>query len=126
MTEYRTKPLHRQSLLNELAFASSKLAQVGIQVAQVSFGWDCNLPFDELWQEHDVKVDGILEFVRQAEQRGTVGVGKGDIFVKTPGFCLTLCHEADAHVEGTTDLVGEMVERWVRLNYRPYAVKPQA
>lgn len=86
MTEYRTTPLHRQSLLEELAFVSGKLAQAGIQVAQVSFGWDCNLPFDELWQEHDVKVDGILEFVHQAEQRGTVEVGKGDVFVKMPGF----------------------------------------
>lgn len=126
MTEHITKQLNRQSLLDELAFVSSELARAGIQEAQVSFGWDCNLPFDELWQDQSVRVDEILAFVRRAEQAGTVEVGKGDIFVKTQGFCLTLCHESDAHVDGTAALVGEIVERWQRLNYQPYEAKPQA
>lgn len=124
MAEYRTKPLNRQSLLDELAFVSSKLTQAGIGEAQVSFGWDCNLPIDDMWQEHGVRMDGILEFVRQAEQAGIVEVGRGDIFVESQDFCLTLCHEGDAHVAGTADLVRETVERWGRLGYEPYEVTP--
>jgi hypothetical protein len=125
MPEYRTKPLNRQSLLNELAFVSNKLMQTGIDEVQVSFGWDSNLPIDDMWQEHGVKVDKILEFVRQAEETGIVEVGRGDIFVKTQDFSFTLCREADAHVEGTADLVGEMVERWGQFHYQPYGLKQQ-
>lgn len=125
MTEHRTQPLNRQSLLDELAFASSKLMLAGIREAQVSFGWDCSPSIDDMWQARSVSVDGILAFVRQAEQAGIVEVGRGDIFVESHGFCVTLCHEGDAHVEGAADLVREMVERWGRLGYQPYEVKQQ-
>lgn len=84
MTEYRTQPLNRQSLPDELAFVSSKLMQAGIREAQVSFGWDCNLPIDDMWQARSVSVDGIPAFVRRAEQARIVEVGRGDIFVELP------------------------------------------
>jgi len=124
MTEYRTKPLNRQSLLDELTFVSSKLKQAGIGEVQVSFGWDCNIPIDDMWQDHGVRTDEILEFIRQAEQAGIVDVGRADIFVESQDFCLILCHEGDAHVAGTADLVHELVERWRRLGYAPYGVAP--
>ncbi|MCL9844271.1 hypothetical protein [Ralstonia solanacearum] len=63
---------------------SSKLMLVGIREAQVSFGWDCNLPIDDMWQARSVSVDGIPAFVRQAEQAGIVEVGRGDIVVESP------------------------------------------
>ncbi|WP_124664136.1 hypothetical protein [Burkholderia sp. Bp8998] len=112
-------------LLDELACVSSKLTQAGIREAQVSFGWDCNLPIDEMWQDHSVKVDEILEFVCQAERTGVVEIGRGDIFVESQDFRLTLCHEGDAHVAGAADLVRETVERWEQLDYEPYEVKQQ-
>lgn len=84
MTEHRTQLLNRESLLDELAFVSSKLMLAGIREAQVSFGWDCNLPIDDMWQARSVSVDGIPAFVRQAEQAGIVEVGRGDIVVESP------------------------------------------
>lgn len=122
MAEHRTKPLNRQALLDELTFVGSRLMQAGTREAQVSFGWDCNIPIEDMWQEHGVRMGEIPEFIRQAEQARIVDVGRGDIFVESQDFCLTLCQEDDVHVAGTADLVHEMVERWQRLGCEPYEV----
>ncbi|MBU9579066.1 hypothetical protein KTE26_11550 [Ralstonia mannitolilytica] len=122
MIENRTKPLNRELLLQELEFVIAKLAEAGVGEVQLSFGWDCNLDIDDMWQEQSVRVDALLESVIQAEQSGIVEVGRGDIFVKTYDFELTLCHEADAHVGGAGDLVRETIVRWQQLGYEPYEV----
>jgi hypothetical protein len=125
MTEYVTQPLSRECLLNELAFVCSRLTHAGIAEVQMTFGWDCNLAIDDMWQDHTVSVGGMLEFVHRAEQDGIVEVGKGDIFVHAQDFSFMLCHEGDAHVEGEGELVSEVLERWTQLDYRPCEVKPR-
>ncbi|ANA32278.1 hypothetical protein [Ralstonia mannitolilytica] len=122
MIENRTKRLNRALLLQELEFVMAKLAAAGVAEVQLSFGWDCNLDIDDMWQEQSVRVDALLGCIMQAEQSGIVEVGRGDIFVKSPDFELTLCHEADAHVRGAGDLVRETIVRWQQLGYEPYEV----
>jgi len=90
MTEYRTKPLNRQLLLDEVAFISCKLKHNGSTEVAVSFGWDSNLPIDELWKGASVPVEEVLEYVCPAERAGIVVVGEGDIFVESQDFCLTV------------------------------------
>lgn len=75
-----------------------------------------------MWQEQSVRVDALLERVIQAEQSGIVEVGRGDIFVRSPDFELTLCHEADTCVGCTGDLMREAIVRWQQLGYEPYEV----
>lgn len=125
MIEYRTMPLNRQLLLDEVNYVSYELKRSGSAEVLVSFGCDCNLSIDEMWKEESVAVSEIMAYVLRAEQRGIVVIGKGDIFVQSRDFCLTLCHEGDAHIEGIADLVPVVLERWVRLEYQPYGFEQQ-
>jgi hypothetical protein len=124
--EHRTRPLSREELLQELAHACTSLAASGVDVADVSFGWDSNLDIDEMWKDQAVEVRGIEAFLLQAESAGIVTLGKSDVFVAASSFCLTLCHEGDAHVSGEAAVVAEIVRRWVAVGYEPYVVQPLA
>ena len=126
MTEYRTKPLGRSLLLDELAFVCGKLKQVGTSQVAVSFGWASNLTIDELWKEAQVRVEELREYVAKAERDGTVEIAKADIFVKSENFQFTLCHEGDAHVSGISSVAHEVVQRWREMGYEPYEVQQRA
>jgi hypothetical protein len=126
MTEFRTKPLGRSLLLDELAFVCSKFEQVGTSQVAVSFGLHSNLPIDEIWKYARVRVNELSQYVVKAEQDGTVEIGKADVFIKSENFEFTLCHEGDAHVSGASSVVQALVARWRHAGYEPYEVQRPA
>lgn len=121
MTEYRTKPLPRETLLAELEHVCSRAAG-GAEHLLVSYGWDSALELDEMWQGEPVAAQAVRSHVLEAEVAGTVEVGKADIFVEANGFALKLCHEGDVHISGDSALVAEIEQRWRERGYEPYAV----
>jgi hypothetical protein len=126
MIEYRTKPLSSDVLLGELGFVCGELGRHGFAELLVSFGWDSNLPIDEMWKEQAVPSEGVVAYVQKSEHAGIVQIGNADIFVEAEAFRFTLCHEGDAHVSGAMPLASELVQRWAQLGYEPYAVEQDA
>jgi hypothetical protein len=121
--EYRTKPISRLQLLAELAAACEAFSLKGLSGVEISFGWDSNLPLDDMWKSSTVLVGDVLSFVGESEKSGVVEIGKGDVFIEVPEFMLTLCHESDAHVSGDSDLVEKFFRRWEASGYDPYEVR---
>ena len=107
----------------ELKAVSEVLGKAGVTKASVSFGWDCNLDLEKMWKDQTLAVKDLCSFIASSEDTGVVVVGGGDIFIKSPDFCFTLCHESDAHVEGGSDLVQQIISRWKNLGYAPYEVQ---
>ena len=127
MPEFRTQPLERGPLLAELAAVCEALGQAGLSQASVSFGWDSSLPIGEMWKDQLVPLQAIASVVTNSEANGISRIGKSDVFVESPGFLLTLCHEGDLHVAGESPLVQAVVRRWHALGYAPYELsKPDA
>lgn len=125
MIEHRTHPLSRELMLAELTEICAKLVAVGVEQATVSFGWDSNLDIDDMWQDVEVLLTALPEYLVNAERAGTIEIGKADIFIKTEDIEFTLCHESDLHVTGTSPLVAETRSRWSNLGYEPYPVEPR-
>ena len=127
VTEFRTQPLESKPMLAELAAACEALGQVGITHASVSFGWDSNLPIDQMWKGQTVAVHEIAALIASSESGGVSQIGRSDIFLESAGFLFTLCHEGDLHISGDSPLVREVVSRWRALGYAPYELeKPGA
>jgi hypothetical protein len=126
MLEHRTKQIDRLQLLAELEFACAGLVEAGVIEVLVCFGWDSNLPIDEMWKDQAVPTQEVVAFVKESEQSGISTVGKSDIFVRSESFGFTLCHESDAHVVGESSLVKQLVKRWRLLSYKPYAIQSSA
>jgi hypothetical protein len=125
MIEYRTHPLAPTTLLEELSFYCEVLRGRQIEGTEVMFGWDSNLDIDEMWQEMPMSPDEVVGFVLDAQQAGTVVIGKSDIFVSAGGIEITLCHESDLHIKAAPDEAHQFFERWETKGYAPYAVKPR-
>jgi hypothetical protein len=125
MSEYRTKPIDRLSLLAELQFVCEKLATAGFSEVTVSLGWGSKMPIGDMWQDQAVAVGDVAKVVANSEESGISSIGKSDILVGVPRFRLTLCHDGDVHAEGDSPLVGELNRRWQSLGYEPYEVKPK-
>lgn len=86
------------------------------------FGWDSNLGIEEMWQDIPLPLADIVDYVRTAEQAGTITVGKSDIFVKAEGVEITLCHEADLHIDAEDAAAQPFLERWESKGFMPYQV----
>jgi len=123
VTEYRTKPLENALLFAELQAACDAMREADLKEISVSFGWDSNLRIEEMWQERSVSIDEVIAVVEESVRSGISQVGKSDIFVESPGFLLTLCHEGDVHVKGSSVLVEQFARRWEALGYAPYQVR---
>src|SRR5262245_60616798 len=113
--KYYTRLLERSSILAELGFACTRLMQAGVNEVEFMFGWGCELPDDQLWQRQTVRTETVQALVLEAERDEKLILGDGDVFVESADFKLLLCHESDIHVEGSSPLVQEVVERWRRL-----------
>lgn len=124
MVEYRTQPIESSMLLEELSSFCQVSAANGTGPAILMFGWDSNLPIDEMWQDIPLPVEDIVDYVRAAEQAGTITVGKSGIFVKADGLEITLCHEGDLHIEAEVAAAQPFLARWESKGFMPYEALP--
>ncbi len=127
MPEHRSTALTRPLLIEELRAVLDAMIRHGFPNASVSFGWDSNLDFDDMWKAEAMPTQDVLGYILLAEQNEIVEIGKADIFVEGESFRFTLCHESDAHVKGDSSLSEEILKRWRDMGYSPYEIpqKPQ-
>ena len=126
MTEYRTNLLDNALLFRELQAACDAMRAADLKEVSVSFGWDSDLPIEEMWQKRSVSIDEVIAVVDNSVRSGISQIGKSDIFVESTGFLFTLCHEGDVHVKGSSVLVEQFARRWEELGYAPYQVRQRA
>lgn len=122
MSEYRTATVEARKLAELLVLACERLSASGIDHASVSFGWDSELPIEDMWKPADVPTGEVPEVIEKAEREGIVTLGAADIFIESPGFRLVLCHESDAHISGESPLVLEILATWRAQGLEPYEV----
>jgi len=113
--KYHTRTLDRSELLDELAFVSTRLMEMGVIEVDFMLGWGCLLPIDLMWKGRLVPADDLRTLVTEAERGGKLVIGEGDVWVTLKDFSFLLCHEGDVHVKGTAPLVHELAERWKRI-----------
>jgi hypothetical protein len=125
MIEYRTKPLSRKQLFDELAYVIRALRDIGSTECKLMFGWDSNLPVDDMWKDMVIPIENIVSYLAQSEGQGTITVGRSDVIVNDSNLEFVLCHESDVHVSGNSDLVATLLERWASCDYAPYCLKDE-
>ena len=124
MPEYRSRPASREELLGELDAFCTECSSRGHVDATLSYGWDSELEFDEMWKPHAVPIHEALAKVQRAEAQGVVSVGTADILITVSGVTLTLCHESDLHLKGDGSLFEAIFARWQSTGLEPSEVKP--
>jgi hypothetical protein len=124
MPEYRSRPASREELLAELGAFCTECTSRGHVYATLSYGWDSELEFDEMWKPHDMPIHEVLATVQEAEASGVVSVGAADVLVTISGVTLTLCHESDLHLNGDGPLFEAISARWQATGLEPSEVKP--
>jgi hypothetical protein len=119
MPEYVTKPLKRTELL-QLTQAFSEAAKLDEEgPLMLSYGWDCNLEVDHMWKPFEVNPLNVVQELLNAETMGVLTVGQGDVFIETRAARLQLCHESDAHIQGSGALFEDQLRLWKALGYEP-------
>jgi len=124
MPEYCSRPAARDELLAELDAFCAECSSRGLVHATLSYGWDSELEFDEMWKPHDVLIHEVPAKVQEAEAQGVVSIGASDVLVTVSGVTLTLCHESDLHLKGDGSLFEAISARWQSTGLEPSEVKP--
>lgn len=104
--EYVSAVLDREEILAYLVKLPSLLNAQGCRECEVSFGWQAELPVDELWKPHRLTLDALPGFTESAMERGIYVPGQSDFFLELPDRELEVrfCHESDIHVIATEDV----------------------
>ncbi len=98
--EYISSELSVSDINAYLGAVPSLLASLGHTECNVSYGWMCELPVDELWQAHKVAIDELSGFVAAAVAGGIYKPGASDLFIESIDgqTLIKICHESDVHV----------------------------
>lgn len=124
MPEYRSRQASRDQLLAELDAFCAECSSRGHVHATLSYGWDSELEFHEIWKPHDVQIHAVLAKVLEAEAHGVVSIGASDVLVTVSDTTVTLCHESDLHLKGDGSLFEAIIERWRSTGFEPSEVMP--
>ena len=124
-TELRTGTLTQSQLWEEVRAIIEFLQAKGKLNLLVSYGWDCDLEAEQLYQENPQPLSGLLAFLSRSEETGIFRLGENDLFIESADRSIefTLWHESDIHM--TTEDIGlanEMQSAWASKNYSLYEV----
>ena len=91
----------------------------------VSYGWDCDLEPEQLYQESPVPPSDLQTFLAESEDDGIFMLGKNDLHIESADRSIefTLCHESDIHMK-TEDkgFAHEIQAYWATKDYPLYEV----
>jgi len=123
--DYVSAHLSRDEVVDYLATLPSVLAEMGFAECNVMYGWDCDLPIDDLWQDRIIKVSELHSFVALSIERGIFRPGASDLFVSSLDGALSIraCHESDIHLGSTSEatlaaLAAPIATRHPEFNYK--------
>ena len=125
VTELRSGTLTRPQLQDEVSALVKFLQAKGKLNLLVSYGWDCDLEVEHLYQENLLPLSELLAFLSRSEEAGIFRLGENDLLIESAdrSIVFTLCHESDIHM--TTKEIGmanEIQSSWASKNYSLYEV----
>jgi len=90
----------------------------------VSYGWECDLDPDELYQEKPMPLSSLRDFIRQSTNDGIFELGNADLLISSRDRSVefVLCHEADIHMTASRELTNEIGKNWKAKGYSYYEV----
>jgi hypothetical protein len=118
--EITTRPLSPEEHRLGMADAEALYRSRGVDNVMVAYGWGCDCPDSELYEDRLVPLSGFKEFVRAAEAADYYRVSKDNLHFKDGGGSseFLFCHESDIHF--TTDdvpLLDEVRRRWRAIGF---------
>lgn len=114
--EIATGILARDEYLRTIAQAVEFLRDVGVETVAVAYGWGCDCPDEQLYENREISLSGLLGFIREAEAADFYRVGKDNLHVKdSRGRAEFLfCHESDIHfLTEDAKLLEQLKSLWI-------------
>jgi hypothetical protein len=96
------------------------LNAVGVRQLLIAFGFGCDCPDEQLYQDVPLALDHLQSFIAEAEAANFYRVGKDNLHVKDlAGRAEFLfCHESDIHfISENTELVERLKAEWLGEGY---------
>jgi hypothetical protein len=91
------------------------LHSAGVRVVLVAYGFGCDCPDEQLYQDVLMPLDRLLPFMAEAEAADYYRVGKDNLHVKdaTGRIEFLFCHESDIHfISEDRELVEQLKAVW--------------
>lgn len=108
-----------RSIVQEIA---ELLESWKIGYLKIMYGYNCNLPVDELWCPEEIRVDELEGFIQRSERGGIFQFGRGDLHIEDSRETLEilLCHESDVHFRSKDQTrVEEITKLWRDKGLKP-------
>jgi hypothetical protein len=118
--EITSGTLSRDEGLQGIWQAVEFLRSIGVDEILVAYGWDCDCPDEQRFQDVVIPLNQFKAFIEESEGADYYHVGENDLHVKDPaGRCAFLfCHEADIHfITEDEALFGRLRANWLANEY---------
>jgi hypothetical protein len=102
------------------------LRAAGVRHIFVAYGFGCDCPEEQLYQDVPMMLDRLLPFIADSESAGFYRVGKDNLHVKpsTAQAEFLFCHESDIHfITEDVGLLERLRDRWLGDGYRSMYLK---
>ena len=119
--------LSRDEYLRAITSAVELPALAGVRDVLVSYGFGCDCPDEQLYEEIPMPVDRLPEFVAESEAADYYRVGRDNLHLTTPGGGteFLFCHESDVHfISDDAELVGRLKAEWSSWGWPDVVVHP--
>ena len=116
-TRYLSPDEHRAGMAEAVRFYKEK----HVDRVLVAYGFGCDCPGEELYQDKPLPLSQFEAFISAAEAAGFYRVGEDNFYLKDErGLSEFLfCHEADIHFKtGDSALLDEVQRLWQRLGFQ--------
>ena len=124
--EIASGPLTRDVYPSAIAQVVDLLRSNGIRNLRISFGWACNCPRDQLYQDVSMPVERLQPFISESEAAGYYRMTENDLHIEdADGRCkFLLCHESDIHlITNDEGLLKQMESVWLASGLKDVYVK---
>lgn len=124
--EITSGPLARDVYLAAMGQVVDFLQLHGIREILVAYGWGCDCPDDQLYQDVSMPLERLQPFITESEAADYYRVAKDNLHVKDPaGRCeFLLGHESDIHlITADDELLKQMQSIWLANGYKTASEK---
>ncbi len=107
---------------NQRAIADSVefLREAGLTDVLVAYGFGCDCPDEQLYQDVSMPLDRLKSFIAEAEAADYYRVSRDNLHVKDPAGRIEFlfCHESDIHfICDTAELVERLKAKWLAAGF---------
>jgi hypothetical protein len=125
--EIRTDILSRDDYIRAISTIIESLTDSGMHEVLVAFGFGCDCPDEQLYEDVPMPLKGLLSHIDEAERMDHYRVAKDNLHVKDVAgrFEMLLCHEADIHfISDEKMLLDSFMVQWTVSGFGLHRSKP--